>query len=344
MFENTQNWELFGYDIRLIGSHWRAAWREYLWGSDSPVMARLDEPVRVRSGRAENAPQYYFAGKPSRHADPAATDCDAVLLPDDAVLMKTLDLPLAAETDLDAVMALEMAANNPFPEGDTASGWTVMGRTEERLRVAVAIASTSAVMRYLAQHFDCHDPRAYEVWARVEDAVVVLKGFGESRRRDRYRRRLGKVAGLSALCALLVIAIAGTYAATSYYTLQHYRDMAARVEREASDASRARESLLLASETIAAVNGYVANYPNPHRELARLTALLGDDASVVEFEMAGVELKVRGRARDAAAVVQQLTQEPAYSSVISPQAITRMGNTGFEEFHLDITLAQGAGS
>ncbi len=338
MFENTQNWELFGYDIRQVGSHWRAAWREYLWGSESPVMARLDEPVRVRRGDRE---LYYFAGKPMPHAD--AASCDAVMLPDDDVLLKTLELPLAAETDLDAVMALEVAANSPFPEDDTVSGWTVTGRSEERLRVGLAIASRSAVMSYLGRYFDCRDPQAYEVWARIDGSVVVLQGFGELRRHGRYRQRLAKMAGLACICGLLVIAVAGTYAATSYFKLQHYRDMSALVQRDSSDASRARESLLVSSETIAAVNSYVTSYPNPHIELARLTRLLGDDASIVEFEMAGSELKVRGQARDAAEVVQQLTREPAYRKVTSPQAITRMGNTGFEQFHLDITLA-GAGS
>lgn len=341
MFENTQNWELFGYDIRQVGSYWRAAWREYLRGSDSPLVGRLDEPVRVRR---EGQEMYFFAGKPVRHADPAAASCDAVMLPDDDVLQKTLDLPLAAETDLDAVMALEVAANNPFPAEDTVSGWTIMGRSEDRLRVGLAIASTSAVMSYLARHFDCHDPQAYEVWAQIEGSVVVLRGFGESRRQGRYRRRLVKIAGLVGLCSLIVIAVAGTYAVTSYFKLQHYQEMSALLQRESSDASRARESLLIASEAIAAVNGYVTNYPNPHIELARLTRLLGDDASIVEFEMTGSDLKVQGRAKDAAEVVQQLTREPAYLKVTSPQAITRMGNTGYEQFHLKITLAGSADS
>ena len=338
MFDNSKNWNLFGYDLRLIGSQWRAAWREFLWGSASPVVGRLDEPVLVHTVEGE---QRYFAGKPVHQAGASPARCRAILLPAEHVLIKTLHLPLAAETDLDAVMALEVSANNPFPPGDTASGWTVTGRTSEAIYVGLAITSISSVMSYLARQFDCHDPGAYEVWAGAGGDIVVLEGFGESMRRRRYRQRLLKVAGLLGLAALLVVAITGSSTLLRYLELQRYQEMSARVQREAADASRARESLLTAGEAIAAVNQYVTSYPNPHVELARLTALLGDDASLIKFSMTGSDIQLRGRARDAASVVQQLTAEQAFREVTSPQAITKMGDTGYEEFYLDIALSKG---
>jgi len=338
MIESSQNWNLFGYDLRLIGSQWRAAWREFLWGSASPVVARLDEPVLVHTGEGE---QLYRAGKPLPAAADARASCRAILLPAESVLWKTLQFPLAAVTDLDAVMGIEIGANNPFPPGDAASGWAVMGATADKVCVGLAITSISSVMSYLARRFDCHDPGAYEVWARVGEDIVVLDGFGESLRRRRYRQRLLKVAGLLVLSALLIVAITGSFALLRYFELQRYEEMSARVQREAADASRARELMLIASDTFAAVNHYVAGYPNPHVELARLTELLGDDASLIEFRMTGRDIQLRGRARDAAAVVQQLTAEPAFLEVRSPQAITKLGDTAYEEFYLDITLAGG---
>jgi hypothetical protein len=338
MSDNVQHWELFGYDIRQVGGYWRAAWREFLWGAHSPVMERLDEPVRVHGS---DAGQFFFAGKPIPDAGAREVNCEAVILLEEHVLQKTLSLPAAAEADLDAVMALEIAAHNPFPHGDTASGWTVTDRTDDRLSVGLAIASTSAVMSYLARQYDCQDPGAYEIWARVGSAFVVLRGFGESRRQGHYRQRLAKMAALLGLCALLVVGIAGTYAAARYLELQQYREISALVQREAGAATSARESLLVAGETVTAMNEYVTRYPNPQVELARLTRLLGDDASIVRFEMEGRELRLQGRARDGASVVQELTREPAYRKVSSPQAISKMGNSGYEEFHLDITLAGG---
>jgi hypothetical protein len=87
----------------------------------------------------------------------------------------------------------------------------------------------------------------------------------------------------------------------------------------------------------------VAQHPNPHRELARLTRLLGDDAFIAHFSMRGDLLRVRGRARNAASVMQTLTEEGAYEAVTAPQAITAVGNTGEEQFYLDIDVAAGTG-
>jgi general secretion pathway protein L len=338
MFQVAPSWELFGFDVRLIGRRWRSAWREFLWGSSSPVIARLDETVRVRSGESV---QYYYAGKPVYHGDTNAVSCEAVLLPPDSVLSKTLNLPLAAEIDLDAIMALEMSAHNPFPPGEGVAGWTIIRKTDDHICIGLAFASARAILEYLAQHYECRDSSAYEVWARIEDVVIVLEEFGEHKRRQRYRRRLVKVACLIAVSALLVVALLGSYSASKYFELQRYQEIHQKIQREASGASQAREVLLAASEAIAAVNAEVARYPNPHVEIARLTRLLGDDASIISFSMSGSDLQVRGRARDAAAVVQELTAEPAYEKVTSPQAITKMGSTGLEEFHLDIKLAQG---
>ncbi|NQX90175.1 MAG: general secretion pathway protein GspL [Halioglobus sp.] len=341
MAEKAQHWELFGYDIRQLAGYWRGAWRQFLWGVHSPLIARLDEPVRVYG---DGAPQYYFAGEPVTHAGGSAAMCEAIVLPDERVLQKVLVLPVAAAADLDAVMALEIAAHNPFPPPDAVSGWAVIGRTDDSVKVGLAVASASAVRRYLARHYAHHDSNTCEIWSRIGSTVVVLQGFGESQRQGRYRQRLSKVALLLTGCALLLMAIAGTYAGTRYLELQQYREMSALVQEQAGAAVRAREALLMASDTATALNDYVSRYPNPQVELARLTALLGDDVSIIRFTMQGRELQLRGRARDAAAVVQALTREPAYPKVSSPQAITKMGNSGFEEFYLDITLPAGDAS
>ena len=41
--------------------------------------------------------------------------------------------------------------------------------------------------------------------------------------------------------------------------------------------------------------------------------------------------------------MQTLAETPAFSSVTAPSAITAVGNTGLEQFNLDITLQDAAG-
>ena len=95
MFESSQNWELFGYDMRNLGRHFVAAWRDFLWAYDSPVRNRLDEAVRLRTPQGSSL---YHAGRPSTAS---AARCQAVLLPDELTLSRVLTLPLEVESELE---------------------------------------------------------------------------------------------------------------------------------------------------------------------------------------------------------------------------------------------------
>ena len=339
MAQAGQNWDLFGYDVRQLFKHWRSAWREFLWGYDSPVIARLDEAVKVHGEQGES---YFHAGQcRTMPADNGGSELEveAVLLPDSLVLSRVLQLPLAAESDLDMVMALEVTANSPFPDSDTGFGWKLSSRDEKSLHIQLAIVSLSSTMSYLGQQYDCHDAHSREVWAEAGNSMIVLSGFGEKKRLQRYNKRLVRVASTLAYCAALLVIIFGTAAGMKYLELQQMRSLSAEVKSQASNALQMRSAIVSANETITAVNALVLQRPNPHFEMVRLSEMLGDDVSLIQFTMQGKGLDIRGIADDAAVIVQQLTDEPAYASVTAPQAITKYFNTAQEQFFLNIELA-----
>lgn len=336
MLETGQNWELFGYDVRQLGRHWFAAWHDLLWAEDSPIRQRLDEVVQLRSATAS---QLYQAGEISAQAPFA---CEAILLPDELVLAKTLQLPVNAESYLDSAMALEASANSPFAADDTGYGWRLITQDETQLQVVLVIVSISNVMAYLARQYDTHDPKAQEVWSQPDGQMVVIRGFGEKTRAGKYRKRLVRCGiGLCA-SALLVLLIVAVNAGMKRAELLQVEDMTATVQARAAQAARLRSSVALANETISAVNAIVTLYPSPHVEIARLTALLNDEVSISQFAMNGGEIRLRGRAVDASSVMQKLTSEPAYTEVSAPQAIVKVGNSGLEQFSLNIVLREGA--
>jgi hypothetical protein len=334
MLDQSRQWYLFGYDMRRIGHHWQVAWAEFLWGDRSPVRARLDDVVQVEGAGVHGN---FHAGAPVLAGEPT---CSAIVLPDSLVLFKTLQLPLAAEDELDSVMRLEVMANSPFPASDTAAGWALSQRGEKGLQVELAIASRSAAMRHLGQHHDVHDVQEREVWALAGERPIVLRGFGEGARLARYQRRLLRIALLLGGGLLLLLLILALAAGGTYFRLQQYETLATRVEREAADVTRQRQSLSVANQTILAVNDVLREYPDPHRELARLTALLGDEAYIVQYTQRGRDLRLRGRAADAAGVVQTLTREAAYEEV-ADQGITAVGNSGIEQFNVNVRLREG---
>jgi general secretion pathway protein L len=334
MIESGQNWELFGYDMRNLGRHWVDAWRELLFAYDSPVRGHLDDIVCLRSEAGDTC---YQAGKPG---DVAQTEYTAFLLPDDIVLSKTLDLPAVVEVDLAAVLALEVNACSPFSADDTSCGWRITHKDSSQIHVLLVILSKSSTMAYLGREFGVHDSRQHEVWAQLDGEVVVVQGFGEEARERNYRKRLLRVAAMSAGSALLALLIVGAATGLKALELQRVQVMAATAQRGAADASRMRLSLGLDNERIAEVNSIAAKYPNPHLEIGRLTHLLEDDESIEQFAMNGLEMDLRGRAADAASVMQRLTDQPDYVEVSAPRAFVRMKGTQIEQFYLNIRLRE----
>ena len=76
----------------------------------------------------------------------------AVALPQDAVLLKTLQLPAASEEDLDAAMALEIDLSSPFSDQDTRAAWRVLSRGESIMEVVLAITAQAAIDETLQTH------------------------------------------------------------------------------------------------------------------------------------------------------------------------------------------------
>lgn len=337
MLETNQPWNLFGYDLSRGPHYFRAGWRDFLWGSDSPVLGSIDEVVQAHLDAGGS--QYYKAGV--LVAPPPNTGevlAQAIVLPDDLVLARKLQLPPGAEAELDSVASLEVTASSPFPEADTCYGWVISDRNAEHLDVHLAISSRSAVMAHIAQRMDSHDVHAYEVWAPVEQGMVQLSGFGEGGRQQRNRRRLGRMALTGAYSLMLIMAMFAIAAGAKYFELQKVRSTAEIVQNSASDAVELRRGLSLSKAMIASVNEMLARYPSPHRELVRLSALLGDDTWLDTVEIKGPDLKIGGKSKDASAVMQTLLDHPAYARVEAPVAIKKMPS-GAERFMLEVSLA-----
>jgi general secretion pathway protein L len=335
--EASQNWNLFGYDVRNSVYFLRAGWRDFLWGSESPVMQSVDEPVRVYA--KGDQPQAYHSGRMVSVPDIDAVEAQAVLLPDSLVLPKTLTLPLQAEGNIETVVAMEVKANSPFPADDTRFGWRIVDRNDQSIVVQLVICSGSVVMEHVAKERDSHDLQAYEIWALAGDEVIQVGGFGEVPRKARNKVRIIRLGlGLAYCLVVLVLAFAvGT--GMKYLELQAVREQQAVTQQRAAEAVALRKELSNAKKRVAAINEILAKNPSPYLELARLSRLLDDQTWLTQVDINGSKIRIDGSSPDAAGVMQKLTDEPSYSSVAAPVGIKRVSTTGLERFVLDITLA-----
>ncbi len=333
---DDSQWSLFGYDVRSLGRLWVSAWRDFLFSTSSPIRARLDEPVRLH-GADETL--VFQGGEPLADARDTDCRCHALEVPESLFLARTLTVPAAAEAELASVLAMEIAANSPFAAEDTVSGWRELSRTPETLSITFAVASRSALRQWLSDTDLDIESAPPELWVTHEGAWITLQGYSEVERDKLYRARLLRVGGFFAAMLIALYVITGLYVAQQRLALERLEGLQRSVTAEAAPAAAHRESLLTANEAIAAANKLLLGFPNPHVELARLTQLLDDDAYLAHFSMRGRALRLRGRATDAALVMQDLSEQSAFASVTAPQAITAVGNTGVEQFYLDIELA-----
>ena len=330
----TNQFEVFGVDVRDYGQLWLAAWRDALFGDDSPVRSALDSQVTLR--HADGTVETYQAGHPLTGGP---VEDEAYALPESLVLSRTLNLPAIAEADLEAALQLEIAACSPFAPDDTAAGWRVgRGSDTSQLTVDLAIVSRSAAMSFLGDQFAMHDPTRAEVWAQSGGRWICLRGFGEQRREAVYRRRLVRVGALVTGALVLLLALAGLSAFLSAQELSKLESLQEEARRDARNAMSLRDELAATNATISELNKLSRQLPSPQLEFARLTALLPDTAFITQYTQDGRKIRLRGRGTEAASLQQSLTEEKAFKSVTAPQAISRVGTTGLEQFFLDIEL------
>jgi general secretion pathway protein L len=334
---------VFGYDVRDYGRLWLSAWRDFLLGDDSPVRAIFDSAVLLEFPDGEK--KAFHCGQPVASSGPTGTVHQtaihetAMALPEELVLSRTLKLPAAAETELDAALCLEIAASSPFAVDDTAAGWRIFRQEDSRdINVDLVIVSRSAVMSYLGESKGIHDPLAREIWAPVSDRWVTMRGFGESTRELGYTRRIVRSGIIAVICVLLVLAIIGTSTALSGRRVQKLEAIQAAVRSESKAAMQLRDRLAEINGIVAELNELNRRLPSPQLEIARLTELLPDSAYVTQYTQTGNNIRIRGLSTDGATLQQELTKVPTYQSVKATQAISRVGNSGLEQFFLDLEL------
>ena len=333
----TNQFMVFGHDARDIGRLWISAWRDILFGDDSPVRRVLDGVVNLRSESSVESFQSWSS------VDFRECEYEAVGLPDDLVLCRALKLPASADVDVASAVQLEVVAHSPFAFEDTSFGWWVRRDDQDNSLVAeIAMVSRASVMHFLGEKYSIHDPLAKELWGRTPGRWVILNGFGEAEREKSYQKRLIKVAVMGFVSILLLVAAVGVSAFMAKLELSSVEAIQAETTQAAKPAIRKRDLLAARIQAGEELSALAWRFPNPHLEIKRLTELLPDDVFLNQFSLDGRTLKVRGLGKDAAGLMQKLTEREEFKSVTAPQAIRRMGNSGQEQFHLEIDLGYKA--
>lgn len=360
---------LFGLDVAPLWQYWRAGWRELLWGRSVGIRRRLEAPVALedadtgethffvaetplkepsaQASIVENLPAFLTKGLPARLLARFTTGArvhPALLLPADQVLVRTLVLPRSLETELETTIALEVQASSPFLAEDSCHGWTIYKREGELLHVALVIAAISDVQAHLTrQGYSAADQPADtlpEIWCLVPDGVgpVVLQGFGEHRRQADYRRRLYWLAATITYIVAISLAVLAVPGLVRHMQADNMATHLAGAQTLAAEAMTLRDGLAADNQRVAELQKLIDSQVDHHALLDHLAAQAGDDVYMQQLDIDAERVRLRGWSSNAAAFMQQLTQDPSYAEVKAPSGIRRDARAGLEQFTLELRL------
>lgn len=323
-------------DIRLLAAD----------GSESLWQARAGAPQAAAAGSARRLRAAHFI---------------AVQLPEDRLLRRSLQLPPMPAAALSDAVALELRSSSPFATDDLVWGYgahpgaagAAGGAAGKGWQVEVVLASARQVGSCLS---GLHErlrsaaggqPGALpqpEVWALAPGAraPVVLRGFGQTVRQRalaRQRRTACALLGCGA-ALLLLIAITPTLQlrARAIEAVQSFDELS----RRSAPLLQQREALLARDAQLQALQTLLAARVDPLRAMELLTQLLPDDTSLSGLQIQGNRVVLNGQTGNAAALMQQLSAQPALRDVRAPAAATRPPGAGKDIFNIELTLDAAA--
>lgn len=263
-----------------------------------------------------------------------------VRIPEDKALRATIELPLAAESNLDEVISFELDRLTPFKADQVYFAPRITGRdlATKRLTVELTLVPRPVADQALALVGD----RLGLPAARLD----VAAGQGRSAvsanllPRSLLPRRPGTGALAHALAAVAVcLAIVAAYLPL------------ARLQREAAAATqefasvRAAIALQRQIEELRKEQRFLVDRkreaPTVSNLLVETTHVLPDDTFLSSWQLTGTEIQLGGTTRSAAALIPLLEQSHGFRETAFRTPVTQDPVTGRESFHI---AAQAAGA
>ncbi len=264
-------------------------------------------------------------------------------------LRKALDLPLAAEGDLDQLLRFEMDRLTPFRAEDVVFAQRVLERDPERQRMTVElqVAPRAVVEQALSMAAACKlrpirvelaraEISGFEAGPATRPVLNLLPAESEAAPASRLNRALALVA-----LALVAVALA--------VPLQQQRLTAADLERQVTAAKAAAQRSVQLRDRLDQLEANVRFLSEQKRRipmlthiLAELTRVIPDQAYVEQLDLRDGELNLRGLATAPSDLIALLDQSGLFRKPEFRSPVTQDPRLGLERFQLSAKLAEEA--
>ncbi len=332
MLANNNQWVLFGVDLSRMLSLFVSSWQMTFMAPDSKVRAALDEPV----GLFEKVETQW--SKKVIGSDVERTKASAYLVPESMTLMRQLKIPRSINIDIETVVTAEVRDASPFLPEDTAFGWICQTESKEQNLVDVAIVSKSAILAFLTEEVPLSDLSQEEVWVRSGTEYIVVTGFGEKSRLNRYAARLKKIILYIAACVVCLTGILSVPLMYKHFEAKELRASLVSLQLQSKGAMQARSNLANVNGAMKELNQSLRDSVSVVASLEYLTNTLPDDSWLSLYEQKGNKIQISGTSKHAANLMQKFTDHELLFNVKSPSAIRKVGKRGLESFRMQYTV------
>lgn len=251
----------------------------------------------------------------------------------DTLLERPVELPLAAERDIDRVIGFEMDRLTPFSAGEVV--WQA------------AVIQRDHVQRRLILRLSLVPRQAIQPWLDVLARAGLTPGWlelpaadGSSRRialADHVTPKPSRVFGIAAgLVAALVVAVVVAPFVTQYFARAATERAIAAIQPQVKRVEALRRQEADSSgDVLTAERGHVGNII---QVLATVTDILPDDTWLTEFTLHQGKLNIAGQSPAAARLIPALAAEPTLRNPAFAAPVTRApdGRTDLFVIHADL--------
>ncbi|MBB6521010.1 PilN domain-containing protein [Pseudoteredinibacter isoporae] len=332
----TNDLSLFGLDLSQAWGYVKLAWRDLLWNQLSPVRRAFAETVEVRS-LEPGQEGYYRLGQKQNLAAPKV-QANAFILPDDIVLLKSLQLPLAVEVELAEVVHLEVLASCPFAVEDASYAWLAEQNGGDFINVQVAMARQADINNCLLEN--TIDKSTTEIWAMTPAGIACFDGEAVEKREGRYRKRLLTTVAFVVASYLLLLFAPAIISSARALQAEKVEQQYTSLKQSSAKAVTLKESLARKNVVLAEVETLVSESSSLLPLLAELTNLAEDDVWFRNVRLDKDKLQLTGYATNAAEFMQLLSSHENFQQVKQRGGIRKDRASGQEVFTVEMQLSE----
>jgi general secretion pathway protein L len=344
---------LFGLDLAPLGRDILTAWRGML---DWPVLAWLWPRPRLHlwlpdgTQALSRGPQTAAvpiaqtptqSGNEATTAPPIQARFQALVLPEDILLRRSLVMPSLAQAELQAALALQLQTLSPFPPDDMVWACEVQlaedGKTQH---IHAAISSRKLIAQHLAALPTNATLDDIEVWVPHLQGghFAVASGFAENQRHRRSAAWRWVSAGLLVLALALVVGIVATPSLQLYLRSKQAEAALQALQQKALPVLAERESFTQVTDKLTQLGEHFNQSVAPRPVLQLITEALGDDTSLLSVQVQGHKVSLTGQTANASTLMKKLDNLPGLRDVRAPAPATKPLGATRESFTIEFSM------